>query len=103
MVEKIPFTAPLAADVTQRWVRALARYREPDHYRSIFEIAVTLMPFLALWALAWAAIHFGHWEYYHGIVRWGISMNSFFVENDARRLGARSTLLGARSTLLLPG
>src|SRR6516164_8098068 len=31
MVEKIPFTVPLAADVTQRWIRALARYREPHH------------------------------------------------------------------------
>ena len=29
MVEKIPFTAPFAADVTQRWIRDLAGYREP--------------------------------------------------------------------------
>src|SRR6516164_10623441 len=43
MVEKIPFSAPFAADVTQRWIRDLARYREPRHCRSIFEIAVTLM------------------------------------------------------------
>ena len=62
MVEKIHFTAPFAADVTQRWIRALARYREPRHCRSIFEIAVTLMPFAALWAFAWAAVHFGYWE-----------------------------------------
>ena len=62
MVEKIPFAAPFAADVTQRWIRDLARYREPRHCRSIFEIAVTLMPFAALWALAWAAVHIGHWE-----------------------------------------
>src|SRR5262249_25336564 len=62
MVEKIPFAAPFAADVMQRWIRALARYREPRHRRSIFEIAVTLMPFAALWALAWAAVHFGYWE-----------------------------------------
>ena len=59
MVEKIPFSAPFAADVTQRWIRALARYREPHHCRSIFEIAVTLMPFAALWALAMAAAHSG--------------------------------------------
>jgi hypothetical protein len=50
MVGKIHFTAPFSADVTQRWVRALVRYREPRHRRSIFEIAVTLMPFAALWA-----------------------------------------------------
>src|SRR5215469_8226678 len=52
MVGKIPFTAPFAADGTQRWIRELARYREPRHCRSIFEIAVTLVPFASLWALA---------------------------------------------------
>src|SRR6516162_5197735 len=62
MVEKIPFTVPFAADVTLRWIGALARYREPRHCRSIFEIAVTLVPFAALWALAMAAVHIGHWE-----------------------------------------
>ena len=61
MVEKIPFTAPLAADITRRSI-ALAQYRAPRHCRSIFEIAVTLVPFAALWALAWAAVHFGYWE-----------------------------------------
>ena len=44
MVEK----APSAADVAQRWIRALAQYREPRPCRSIFEIAVTLVPFVAL-------------------------------------------------------
>src|SRR5262249_15135492 len=62
MVEKIPFTAPFADDVTQRWIRDLARYREPRHCRSMFEIAATLVPFAALWALAMAAVHFGYWQ-----------------------------------------
>ena len=62
MVEKIPFTAPPAADVTRRSIRALAQYREPRPCRSIFEIAVTLVPFAALWALAWTVVHLGYWE-----------------------------------------
>src|SRR5262249_38715624 len=62
MVEKIPSTAPLAADVTRRSIRALTRYREPRHCRSIFEIAVTLVPFAVLCALAWAVVYFGYWE-----------------------------------------
>lgn len=35
------------------WVRILANYREPNELRSLFELAVTLGPFLALWGLAW--------------------------------------------------
>ena len=46
----------------RRWIQALAGYRSPSHGRSIFEIAVTLLPFAALWALAWAAVHYGYWE-----------------------------------------
>ena len=38
------------------WVRVLAKYREPSTRRSIFELVVTLVPFLLLWALAWAAM-----------------------------------------------
>jgi hypothetical protein len=49
MVEKSAFTAPPAADVARRAIASFVRYREPSHYRSIFEIAVTLVPFVALW------------------------------------------------------
>jgi acyl-lipid omega-6 desaturase (Delta-12 desaturase) len=44
------------------WVKILARYRRPSEIRSIMEFAVTLVPFAGLWALAWAANCFGHWE-----------------------------------------
>jgi len=84
MVEKIPSTAPLAADVTRRSIRALARYREPRHCRSIFEIAVTLVPFAALWALAWAAVHFGYWElsFLLGIPAAGFLVRLFMIQHD---------------------
>lgn len=42
-------------------MKILARYREPNHARSIFEIAITLVPLAGLWALAWAAVYFGFW------------------------------------------
>jgi omega-6 fatty acid desaturase (delta-12 desaturase) len=35
------------------WTRILARYRDPILSRSIFELVVTLVPFVAIWALAW--------------------------------------------------
>ena len=39
----------------------LTRYREPNHVRSTVEIVITFVPLAALWALAWAALHFGYW------------------------------------------
>jgi acyl-lipid omega-6 desaturase (Delta-12 desaturase) len=51
-----------AADLAQRWARPLAHYREPHQGRSIFEIAITFVPFAALWASAWIAVHLGFWE-----------------------------------------
>lgn len=43
------------------WTRILARYREPILSRSLFELAVTLLPFLALWALAWWSLSVSPW------------------------------------------
>jgi acyl-lipid omega-6 desaturase (Delta-12 desaturase) len=53
--------AASAANDAQRWMKILARYREPNPARSVFEIAITLAPLVGLWALAWAAVHFGYW------------------------------------------
>jgi omega-6 fatty acid desaturase (delta-12 desaturase) len=50
--------APLDA---RQWARILSRYREPNHGRSIVEIAITLLPFATLWALAWLAVYVGYW------------------------------------------
>src|SRR6516165_1205229 len=84
MVEKIPFAAPFAADFTKRWIRDLARYREPRHCRSIFEIAVTLVPFAALWALAMAAVHFGYWQlsFLLAIPAAGFLVRLFMIQHD---------------------
>ena len=44
-----------ARALTQR----LAKYRDPSQARSILEIAVTAVPLVGVWALMWAAVHFG--------------------------------------------
>jgi len=54
--------APPKQAPARQWTRTLACYREPSHLQSVFEILVTLLPFVGLWALAWAMIQFGHWE-----------------------------------------
>jgi hypothetical protein len=39
----------------------LARYRMPSLGRSIVEILITIVPFLALWTSMWAALDIGYW------------------------------------------
>lgn len=43
------------------WLALLASYRQPDRRRSVFELGITIVPFLALWALAWIAVAHGWW------------------------------------------
>src|SRR3974390_1314102 len=84
MEDKSAFIAPPAADVARRALPALARYRDPCHSRSIFEIAVTLVPFVALWALAWAAVHFGYWElsFLLAVPAAGFLVRLFMIQHD---------------------
>jgi omega-6 fatty acid desaturase (delta-12 desaturase) len=50
-----------SALVAQNWMAVLRGYREPDHVRSILEIAVTALPLVILFAAAWAALSVGVW------------------------------------------
>lgn len=42
------------------WVKVLAKYRDPNTFRSIFELAVTLIPFAAIWAVAWWMLSYSY-------------------------------------------
>ena len=48
--------APTLDMPARNWMRVLAAYRQPILSRSLFEIVVTLGPFILLWALAWWSI-----------------------------------------------
>jgi len=43
------------------WVKTLAKYREPNQFRSAFELGVTFGPFVLLWALAWWSMSISYW------------------------------------------
>ena len=43
------------------WLPLLMRYRGTDQVRSLLELAVTAIPFVALWVLAWLALSVGYW------------------------------------------
>jgi acyl-lipid omega-6 desaturase (Delta-12 desaturase) len=47
--------------VERDWISTLHAYRASDIKRSIFEIAVTAGPFVALWLATWAAFHVSVW------------------------------------------
>lgn len=55
-----PKKAPQALEARD-WVKILSTYREPSGLRSAFELAVTLLPFIALWALAWWSLSISAW------------------------------------------
>ena len=84
MAEPNQSVAQPVADLAQRWTRILTHYREPHHGRSIFEILVTLVPFAALWALAWAAVHFGYWEisFLPAIPAAALLVRLFMIQHD---------------------
>ena len=48
------------------WPKILAAYRKPRRGRSLLELMVTLIPFVALWTLAALAVHHGFW--------WGMAL-----------------------------
>lgn len=43
------------------WVKILSNYRDPNSLRSSFELAVSIAPFLILWALAWWSLSVSLW------------------------------------------
>jgi omega-6 fatty acid desaturase (delta-12 desaturase) len=46
---------------SRTWAQILGPYRTPDISRSVFELAITAVPFVMLWALMWAALSVGYW------------------------------------------
>ncbi len=49
------------SDGEPNWARALADFRDPSPRRSIVEIVLTALPFLALWIAMAVLIERGHW------------------------------------------
>ena len=54
--------APLETPQDARaWTQVLARYRQPSYRRGLFEIAITVVPLVGLWLLAWATLDVSYW------------------------------------------
>lgn len=67
----------------RKWVLKLAKYREPSTWRSLYELGVTLGPFLLLWALAWAALTVSPWlSLGIAVLNGGFLVRIFIIQHD---------------------
>jgi omega-6 fatty acid desaturase (delta-12 desaturase) len=54
-------TDPGAPLEDKQWLKILARYREPDPRRSVYELLITAVPFFVLWGVMLLCLQYGYW------------------------------------------
>ena len=60
-----------------------ARFREPNHWRSVVEILITIVPLVALWILTWFALHIGYGLYLLvAVPASGFLVRLFMIQHD---------------------
>jgi omega-6 fatty acid desaturase (delta-12 desaturase) len=65
------------------WVRVLAKYREPNATRSWVELGISVVPFVALWALAcWIAPHSYLAAFAISALNGGFLLRLFCIQHD---------------------
>ncbi len=80
MQEKSDELAPRDA---RDWVQILAKYREPSTGRSVWELIATLVPFVALWALAWISLSVSYWlAFALAVLNGGFLVRIFAIQHD---------------------
>jgi omega-6 fatty acid desaturase (delta-12 desaturase) len=71
------------AEDASKWIRNLGSYREPKTSRGIFEIVVTIVPFVALWTLTWMALSVGYWlSLLLAVPTAGFLVRLFMIQHD---------------------
>lgn len=65
------------------WLNTLAKYRAPSHKRSLFELAITGLPFVALWGAAWWALSVSYWLAFGiSILAGAFLLRLFLIQHD---------------------
>jgi len=67
----------------KNWFQRLAPYRRAQDWRALFEVVVTLVPFLALWAGIWGLFQAGHvWALLGVIPAGAFIVRLFIIQHD---------------------
>jgi omega-6 fatty acid desaturase (delta-12 desaturase) len=75
-------TARTAAD-SRALANLLGRYRTPDAVRSVFELVISGLPFVLLWALIWTLLNAGYWlGLFLAIPAAGFLVRLFMIQHD---------------------
>lgn len=86
---------PPAARVKRPCLKILSNYRKPRTGRSLYELAVTLVPFVFLWAAASVSIHFGYWLGLLLVIpAAGFLLRLFILQHDCGHGSFRAPSLG---------
>jgi len=63
--------------------QALLRYRQPDKFRAVFELVVTLVPLAGLWTLMWLSLDIGYWlTLLLAVPTAGLIVRLFMIQHD---------------------
>jgi acyl-lipid omega-6 desaturase (Delta-12 desaturase) len=83
MNSHITSSPPLAGDNAVSWSKTLAAYRRPSTGRSVFELLVTILPFIGFWAAANVSLSHGFWFGLIAIVPAGaLLLRVFMIQHD---------------------
>ncbi len=65
------------------WIKILASYREPNQLRSAFELGISALAFVLLWALAWYVLPVSYWlAFLISVVNAGFLVRLFAIQHD---------------------
>ena len=68
---------------SKAWLKLLSKYREPSMGRSVFELAITVIPLVLFSAAAWASVHYSFWP---GLIlilpAGGFLLRLFMIQHD---------------------
>jgi omega-6 fatty acid desaturase (delta-12 desaturase) len=74
---------PMSEGEARGWARKLARYKEPRTGRSLLELGLSLVPFVALWVALWLGLSHGFWpSLLLAIPAAGFLVRLFMIQHD---------------------
>ncbi len=73
----------VAGNDTRKWAQLLARYGRPSNGRGFVEVAITIVPLVALWLLIWAALDISIWlSLLLAVPAAGFLVRLFMIQHD---------------------